>query len=469
MRMRKAVIGTLALLLAVGTISFNGVVYAEEPEATTENVPAEAETEQTDTANEQTETIKNDTELSGNAEEDTGVASDSEKKETVDSKPRENETKALPVSGDDWTLDESGVFTLLKDIKHQDGMSYEWQSYAEQIKEIRVAEGVTEIPGSAFSEKYKNLKKVTMSSTVKRIGISAFSSNANLTEVILNDGLEYVGHSAFASTGITSIRLPDGVTWGGDAFTYCKNLTGTLVIPANSKWEQGSNAQFYGIGATAVVIQEGVTEITNQFLSGCENLQYIRIPKSLVNIGQTDSENGTWDSPIPGCCIIGYKGTMAEKYVEHWLRVGSDWTEGMTFHAIDGDEHTGEWKTITEPACTENGTRELVCTTPLCGATKTEVLAATGHQWDSGTVTRAATEKAEGIKTYTCTVCGATKTEAIAKLAGTGNTDNKNVSASDSVNTPKTGDTANIWTWVLLMTASAGAATVFLMKKRKSR
>ena len=80
MRMRKAVIGTLALLLAVGTISFNGVVYAEEPEATTENVPAEAETEQTDTANEQTETIKNDTKLSGNAEKDTGVASDSEKK-----------------------------------------------------------------------------------------------------------------------------------------------------------------------------------------------------------------------------------------------------------------------------------------------------------------------------------------------------------------------------------------------------
>lgn len=464
MRMRKAVIGTLALLLAVGTISFNGVVYAEEPEATAENVPAEAEIEQT-------ETVENNAELSGNAEENTDVASDSEKKETVESNPQENETKAVTaageISGDGWTLDESGVFTLLKDITYT-GQTYDWKQYTDQIKEVRIAEGVTEIPNVAFIS-CPNLQKVTLSSTVKRIGTSAFSGNANLTEVILNDGLEYVGHSAFASAGITSIRLPDGVTWGGDAFTYCKNLTGTLVIPANSKWEQGSNAQFYGIGATAVVIEEGVTEITNQFLSGCENLQYIRIPKSLVTIGQTDFENGSWDSPIPGCCIIGYKGTMAEKYVEHWLGIGSEWTKGMAFHAIDGDEHTGEWKTITEPTCTKEGMRELVCTTPLCGAKQTEVLAATGHQWDNGTVTQAATEKAEGIKTYTCTVCGATKTEAIAKLSGTENTDNSNASASNSVTTPKTGDTANIWTWALLMTASAGAVTVFLMKKRKSR
>ena len=38
------------------------------------------------------------------------------------------------------------------------------------------------------------------------------------------------------------------------------------------------------------------------------------------------------------------------------------------------------------------------------------------HTWDAGKVTKAATEKAEGIKTYTCTVCGETKTEVIPKL-----------------------------------------------------
>ena len=38
------------------------------------------------------------------------------------------------------------------------------------------------------------------------------------------------------------------------------------------------------------------------------------------------------------------------------------------------------------------------------------------HTWDAGKVTKAATEQAEGEKTYTCTVCKATKTEIIPKL-----------------------------------------------------
>ena len=39
----------------------------------------------------------------------------------------------------------------------------------------------------------------------------------------------------------------------------------------------------------------------------------------------------------------------------------------------------------------------------------------TGHKWNSGEVTKKATTKATGIKTYTCTLCGATKTSKIAK------------------------------------------------------
>ena len=39
----------------------------------------------------------------------------------------------------------------------------------------------------------------------------------------------------------------------------------------------------------------------------------------------------------------------------------------------------------------------------------------TGHKWNSGEVTKKATTKANGVKTYTCTLCGATKTSKIAK------------------------------------------------------
>ena len=44
------------------------------------------------------------------------------------------------------------------------------------------------------------------------------------------------------------------------------------------------------------------------------------------------------------------------------------------------------------------------------------MLPVTEHQWDSGTVSAAPTESAEGVMTYTCTVCGETRTETIEKL-----------------------------------------------------
>ena len=66
MRMRKAVIGALALLLAAGTVPSNGAVYAEEPD------PRQQTMFKQNRENEQTEIkIKNDTEPSGNAEKDT--------------------------------------------------------------------------------------------------------------------------------------------------------------------------------------------------------------------------------------------------------------------------------------------------------------------------------------------------------------------------------------------------------------
>lgn len=81
-------------------------------------------------------------------------------------------------------------------------------------------------------------------------------------------------------------------------------------------------------------------------------------------------------------------------------------------------------------SCTEDGNTEYyTCST--CGkyytddSARTEiakdswVIKATGHSWDSGKVTKEATMKEAGIKTYTCTVCGATKTEEIPVLTET--------------------------------------------------
>lgn len=138
------------------------------------------------------------------------------------------------VSGNGWKLSETGVLTLLEDIPFVNGTPYEWELYADKIVEVVVAEGVTQIPNMAFyttaSTKYTNLKKVTLSQTVKIIEVAAFADNPNLTEVNLNDGLEEVGNIAFAGAGFTEINLPEGVTWSSDVFYECNNLV-SVIIP----------------------------------------------------------------------------------------------------------------------------------------------------------------------------------------------------------------------------------------------
>lgn len=57
----------------------------------------------------------------------------------------------------------------------------------------------------------------------------------------------------------------------------------------------------------------------------------------------------------------------------------------------------------------DGATHKKVCSD--CDEVATEA-----HSWNSGAVTVAASETAEGVMTYTCTVCGETRTEAIAKL-----------------------------------------------------
>ncbi len=78
-------------------------------------------------------------------------------------------------------------------------------------------------------------------------------------------------------------------------------------------------------------------------------------------------------------------------------------------------EHTfGEWATVKEATCAEEGLRERTCTE--CAFKDTEVIPvdSTAHKWDGGTVTASATCTTPGVKTFHCTLDSAhTKTEEV--------------------------------------------------------
>lgn len=118
----------------------------------------------------------------------------------------------------------------------------------------------------------------------------------------------------------------------------------------------------------------------------------------------------------------------------------------------------GEWKVTKEPTCTKYGTKKRIC--KRCNEYEIDVIdptghqhtkiidqkkatceekgysgdlycedcrliiqlghdiAATGHTWDDGEITKEPTQTATGIKTYTCKTCHKTRTETIPMLTG---------------------------------------------------
>ncbi len=77
--------------------------------------------------------------------------------------------------------------------------------------------------------------------------------------------------------------------------------------------------------------------------------------------------------------------------------------------------HQWDNGTVTKAAtCKDAGEMTYTCT--VCHASRTEpIQKTTDHIWNEGAVTKASTCTEDGIKTYTCTVCGTTKTETINK------------------------------------------------------
>ena len=121
----------------------------------------------------------------------------------------------------------------------------------------------------------------------------------------------------------------------------------------------------------------------------------------------------------------------------------------------DCKNHWDNGKIIVDPTCTETGTKQYTCT--ICGETRTEEVAASGHDystdwtvdkeagceaagskshhctrcdsrkdeteipaaghtWNDGAITTKPTCTDDGVKTFTCNSCGKTRTEAVEAL-----------------------------------------------------
>ncbi len=99
-----------------------------------------------------------------------------------------------------------------------------------------------------------------------------------------------------------------------------------------------------------------------------------------------------------------------------WLIFGEEIPSDMTTpsgEASGGGHNWNSGSVTTAATCTTAGVKTYTCTDSGCGETKTETIAALGHSYNSGSITTNATCTTTGVKTFACSRCGTTRTETI--------------------------------------------------------
>ena len=80
-----------------------------------------------------------------------------------------------------------------------------------------------------------------------------------------------------------------------------------------------------------------------------------------------------------------------------------------------GHDYSSDWTIDTAAACETVGSKSHHCTRCDSKIDVTEI-PASGHSWNDGAITTEPTCTDEGVKTFTCNACGKTRTEAVAAL-----------------------------------------------------
>ena len=189
-----------------------------------------------------------------------------------------------------------------------DGVLYlgEWVvgCSSDQISHIRIQEGTTKIANYSFF-KCMGIKSVSLPKTLVSIGRGAFmmcssieidSFPASLKEIgdyafykcdssrfgvdykmVLPEGLERIGRSAFYQSVVCSVTIPGSCKEIGDyAFFECSLLGGISIMTNGTKIETVQHT---------LTLNEGIEYIGTRAFFGCINLVEVKIPDSVKEMG----------------------------------------------------------------------------------------------------------------------------------------------------------------------------------------
>ena len=198
-----------------------------------------------------------------------------------------------------WTLFDDGQLVIEGSGEMAEAAAFNsWPDYREQIINVSIGNGVTNISYQAFAYCY-NISTVSLPSSLTSIGQGSFYRCRSLSEItipenvvdIAADGafsecsnLEYF----FVADNNSKYSSVDGVLFNKDKTTLVKmpeHKSGEYLIPSTVTCID--YAAFYGCSnLTGVTIPSSVTRIKGSAFYGCSLLTSVTIPESVTIIGE---------------------------------------------------------------------------------------------------------------------------------------------------------------------------------------
>lgn len=145
------------------------------------------------------------------------------------------------------------------------------------------------------NNKYSEVTKIEIPSSVKSIGDYQFFGFSNISEFTILEGVEEIGAFAFAFCSIKEINLPSSINEiQVNPFKGCNNLDNIFVNKDNNKYIVKNNCLIdilkkelvVGCNKSIIPDDESVMSIGDFAFSDLENIVNITIPKNIKKIGE---------------------------------------------------------------------------------------------------------------------------------------------------------------------------------------
>ena len=164
------------------------------------------------------------------------------------------------------------------------------------LTSLSLTGNVQEIGDYAFAN-CTSLTSLSLTGDIQKIGDYAFYSCPSLKTVTLPKSLTSIGSYAFGScTSLDSIEIPGTVTEIGDCAFHLSGLTSVKI----DEGVQSTGADMFNGCAklTTVTFPESLTTIADGSFASCSNLNHVKIPARVTCIGNSAFANCTSLSEI---------------------------------------------------------------------------------------------------------------------------------------------------------------------------